>query len=591
MARPARLAVDFVLAAVVVVIGAPLWLLPWTGAALVGRFYGRCGYLFWPVARRAGMMNLRRAYGEAMSYGRARASTIEVFSNLGQSIAEGVQFARRFRDGRGSWERLYEAADPALEKRLLSDPRPKIFVTGHLGSWEIAVGIVGLRVPEAGAVIARRVDNPFVDALVRRLRLRKDSQWIEKSGAATQAYERLKNGDSIAMLLDENGGPRGLFVRFFGRPASTRKTAALLSLATGAPIVIGAAVRRPSTGKLLFKLASIEPEPRSAAAGPSSLDHSKAVLALTQRRPHLRGVGAEDPLQWRWIHWRWKNQPGGLEDLRTSGSEACFGAAKRTAPERPRSRAVTEALAEPLRLRKAVARHGRLAWRAPRSRARRLRIARPRQLPGRRRGRRDLREIESTGGKASRIRANLVHPDEIRAMFAEIRKEGALDFLVHSAALGSFKPLLDLRANQWDISLSVNARSFLICSQEAVSGMAPGGRIVAISSLGGSRVLPAYGAIGVSKAALESLTRSLAWELGPRGILVNAIAAGVIDSPTIRLHPRADEILARSLEQTPIGRLGTVEDVARVVLFLCSPLSAWITGQTLVADGGISLRV
>ena len=200
-------------------------------------------------------------------------------------------------------------------------------------------------------------------------------------------------------------------------------------------------------------------------------------------------------------------------------------------------------------------------------------------------------EIESAGGKASRIRANLVHPDEIRAMFAEIRKEGALDFLVHSAALGSFKPLLDLRANQWDISLSVNARSFLLCSQEAVSGMAAGGRIVAISSLGSSRVLPAYGAIGVSKAALESLTRSLAWELGPREILVNAIAAGVIDSPTIRLHPRADEILSRSLAQTPIGRLGTAEDVARVVLFLCSPLSAWITGQTLVVDGGMSLRV
>jgi enoyl-[acyl-carrier protein] reductase III len=200
-------------------------------------------------------------------------------------------------------------------------------------------------------------------------------------------------------------------------------------------------------------------------------------------------------------------------------------------------------------------------------------------------------EIEASGGSASKIRANLVHPEEIRAMFAEIRKDGALDFLVHSAALGTFKALLDLRTNQWDLSLSVNARSFLLCVQEATSGMASGGRIVAISSLGSGRVLPEYGAIGVSKAALEALTRSLAWELGPRGILVNAVAAGVIDSPTIRHHPHADEILARAAEQTPTGRLGTGEDVARVVLFLLSPLSAWVTGQTLVADGGMSLRV
>jgi enoyl-[acyl-carrier protein] reductase III len=200
-------------------------------------------------------------------------------------------------------------------------------------------------------------------------------------------------------------------------------------------------------------------------------------------------------------------------------------------------------------------------------------------------------QIESAGGSASKIRANLVHPEEIRAMFGEIRKEGALDFLVHSAALGTFKPLLDLRTNQWDLSLSVNARSFLLCAQQAVDGMPAGGRIVAISSLGSGRVLPAYGAIGVSKAALESLTRSLAWELGSKGIRVNAIAAGVIDSPTIRLHPRADEIVSRALEQTPAGRLGTGEDIARVVLFLLSPLAEWITGQTLIADGGMSLRV
>ena len=319
-AKPALVAVDLFLAGVVLIIGAPLWLLPWKAAARLGRFYGRCGYFLWPVARRAGMMNLRRAYGDAMTYGRARAETMEVFANLGQSIAEGIQFSRRFRSGGGCWENLYEAENPELEKRLLADPRPRIFVTGHLGSWEIAMALVGLRFPEKGAVIARRVDNPFVNALVRWLRLARDSQWIEKSGAAGEAHERLKNGESIAMLLDENGGPRGPFVRFFGRPASTRKTAAVLSLATGTPIVIGAAVRRPETGKVLFRLASIEPDACSAS------DPSKAILTLTQEivRVYEDWV-RDDPLQWRWIHWRWRSRPGGLEETyRRQDLKECF---------------------------------------------------------------------------------------------------------------------------------------------------------------------------------------------------------------------------------------------------------------------------
>jgi len=307
-ASPVLLAVDLFLAVVVVVVGAPLWLLPWNAASRLGRFYGRCGFFLWPLARRAGMMNLKRAYGDAMTYRRARAETMEVFANLGQSISEGIQFSRRFGSGDGPWEDLYEAEDPALEKRLLADPRPRIFVTGHLGSWEIAMALVGLRFPEKGAVIARRVDNPFVNALVRRLRLTKDSQWIEKSGAADEARERLKKGESIAMLLDENGGPRGPFVRFFGRPASTRKTAAVLSLATGAPIVLGVAVRR-SSRRFLFRLAEVEP------GAPPSADSTAAIVSLTQEIVRIFEEWVrDDPLQWRWIHWRWRSRPEGIEE-------------------------------------------------------------------------------------------------------------------------------------------------------------------------------------------------------------------------------------------------------------------------------------
>ena len=198
-------------------------------------------------------------------------------------------------------------------------------------------------------------------------------------------------------------------------------------------------------------------------------------------------------------------------------------------------------------------------------------------------------QIQSSGGSAAAAPANLVHPSEIRGMFETVLASGPLDILVHNAAIGSFKPTLEVRPNQWDLSLSVNARAFLVCAQEAAAGMPSGGRIIALSSLGGGRAIPFYGAIGASKAALESLTRSLAVELGPRRITVNAVSAGLVDTESIRSHPGYAGLERAALARTPLGRLGTTDDVAAVVLFLCSPLSEWITGQVLVADGGLSV--
>lgn len=201
---------------------------------------------------------------------------------------------------------------------------------------------------------------------------------------------------------------------------------------------------------------------------------------------------------------------------------------------------------------------------------------------------RTVEEIRAAGGSAEPLRANLVRPEEIRDLVARAVAGGRLDAVVHNAAIGSFKKLMNLRANQWDLSLGVNARALLHLAQEAAPHLeATGGCLVGVSSLGGSRVIPEYGAIGVSKAALESLVRSLAVELSPRGIRVNAVSAGLIDVPSVRLHPRYDELERRSVERA--GRLGTAEDVASVVLFLISPLAAWITGQTVIADGGMSL--
>jgi KDO2-lipid IV(A) lauroyltransferase len=312
------LPVDLFLTVLVLVVAAPLWLLPWKWATGLGDLYGRCACGLWPVARRAGLINLRRAYGPAMDRARADRWTREVFGSLGRSIAEGVQFARRFKKGRGPVD-MIDVEDPALEARILADPRPKIFVTGHLGSWEVAIGTVSRRAASGGAVIVRRIDNPFLNAVVRRLRLSRGSEWIEKRGASSEALRRLRAGESVALLADENGGSRGVFVDFFGRAASTHKTPALLSALTGSPIVIGAALRLG--GRFRFKLAVVEPAIAGSGAADGEVRRLTAEVASI-----LEEWVREAPTQWRWIHWRWRSRPDGSEEsYRGSDVAACFG--------------------------------------------------------------------------------------------------------------------------------------------------------------------------------------------------------------------------------------------------------------------------
>ena len=205
--------------------------------------------------------------------------------------------------------------------------------------------------------------------------------------------------------------------------------------------------------------------------------------------------------------------------------------------------------------------------------------------------RRTLGDIEAAGGSATLVKANLMHAADVDAMFGQIAAAGPLDILIHNAALGAFKKTIDVRTNQWDLSMSVNARALLWCAQRAVPLMSGRrGRIVSISSLGSGRVFPSYGAIGVSKAALESLTRYLAADLVPQNINVNAVSAGLIEGTTIEGHPSHEALVAHARERLG-GRPATPDDVASVVLFLCSSLADWIVGQTIVADGGFGLTV
>jgi len=169
-------------------------------------------------------------------------------------------------------------------------------------------------------------------------------------------------------------------------------------------------------------------------------------------------------------------------------------------------------------------------------------------------------------------------------------KTSRLDALVHSAALGVFKPVSQLRPKDWDISMDVNARAFLTLTQGALPLMKThGGAIVAISSLGAGHFTPDYGAVGISKAALENLVRYLAVELAEHKIRVNAVSGGLVDTESLRHFPKFETMKKECLTRTPAGRIGAPEDIANVVSFLLGPGSGWIVGQTLIADGGYSL--
>lgn len=205
--------------------------------------------------------------------------------------------------------------------------------------------------------------------------------------------------------------------------------------------------------------------------------------------------------------------------------------------------------------------------------------------------------IREMGRRAVVVKANIGEIEGIGSLFDQVESAyGGLDLLVHNAASGFNRPVLEQRPKGWDWSMNINARSLLFMAQRAVPLMEPrgGGAIVSISSPGGGRVLPDYVSVGASKAALESLTRYLAIELAPRNIVVNAVSPGIVLTGALKHFDtlRADaDLVDRARSLTPAGRLVTPEDVAGLVAFLCSPAAAMIRGQVIVIDGGYTLPV
>lgn len=202
-----------------------------------------------------------------------------------------------------------------------------------------------------------------------------------------------------------------------------------------------------------------------------------------------------------------------------------------------------------------------------------------------------VEEITALGGSAVAIRGDVGDQESLDKLFEAMRAElDGLDILIANAAFGIPVPLMETTPKYWDLTMESSAHSLISLAQRAVPLMPEGwGRIISITSAGGQRVLPGYGLMGIAKSALESITRVLAVELAPRGILVNGVNAGVSDTKSLRSIPGAEALLKLTQDRTPLGRGVTAEDVADAVAFLTSDQARMICGQFVVVDGGYSV--
>ncbi len=201
-----------------------------------------------------------------------------------------------------------------------------------------------------------------------------------------------------------------------------------------------------------------------------------------------------------------------------------------------------------------------------------------------------VEELEAEGISATRIKAHVGDESAVDALISKIEEKfGRLDILINNAASGVMRPAAELSAKHWDWTLDINARGPWMLSVAAARLMPEGSRIINLSSPGSTRVLPAYFAVGVSKAAIEAVTRYLAVELGSKGISVNTVSAGFVMTDALDSFP--DELGVKDIASraTPAGKVITPEDVSKVVAMMCGTDAEMIRGQVIMVDGGETL--
>ena len=204
--------------------------------------------------------------------------------------------------------------------------------------------------------------------------------------------------------------------------------------------------------------------------------------------------------------------------------------------------------------------------------------------------------VDRLGCKAYVVKADMGEEDDVESMVEFIANTiGKLDIIVSNAATGGFRPLLASNTRHFHTTMNINVLSLVYLTKAALPLLEQGphrGKVVAISSTGSHMALPMYGLIGGSKAALESIARHLTLEVGDRGVNVNVVKAGLVDTDSTRRIPFSDRILAQRNDKCMVGERELMpEDVANAVLFLASPLSDLIQGETITVDGGAAIHV
>jgi NAD(P)-dependent dehydrogenase (short-subunit alcohol dehydrogenase family) len=201
-------------------------------------------------------------------------------------------------------------------------------------------------------------------------------------------------------------------------------------------------------------------------------------------------------------------------------------------------------------------------------------------------------DIRNNGGDAHVIPCNISRKSEVEALIAgSIKHYGKIDILVCNAAVNPYYgPLLDITDEAFDKIMGSNVKSNIWLCRLAIPPMAErgGGSVVIISSIGGLRGSPVIGAYGISKAADFALCRSLAGEWGPQGVRVNCVAPGLVKTDFARALWEDEERLKRRCATTPLRRIGEPDEIAGAVAYLASDASSFMTGQTIVVDGGVT---
>ena len=206
------------------------------------------------------------------------------------------------------------------------------------------------------------------------------------------------------------------------------------------------------------------------------------------------------------------------------------------------------------------------------------------------------KEILALGRKVWVIKADVSEEDDVRSMFEYIKRDiGQLDILVSNAATGGFRPLMASTLRHFQNTFHTNVLALLFLVQSALPLLQRGegrSKVIALSSHGSDMALPAYGMIGSSKAALESMIRHLTLEIGDRGVNLNVVKSGLVATDSTKRIPNAEEMFSHRKDKTMTGdRMLSIEDIADAVLFLASPLSDMVQGETLTVDGGAAVHV